>query len=440
MKKTIVKTLSVLMLTAVMGTTALAEPASFLCIDADAYTYSVSEAEAFKQYDSKYSSTRFGTTTIGAKGCLVTSLAIQLNRSGSWNGNPSELANWLTKNGGFYGNSYVWASINNFNNRSFKYVTNYALTGTNANKKAQILKHMKNGYYCVVSVKNYGHFVAVKPSDDGNNIVMMDPNSTSTDLFRYYGVNRVYLFSSTQSKEGITEPVCGLTASRLGNNVSVTWKKPSTYSPTSYKLKLYKNGSYVSSATVNANVCKYTFRLSGYGNYEVRVESTNPSTRKTATASVWHNYAQPVVSLTLNDLPENGTILAYTTSTGTIRNLYSNSGLTSRMSGSEIWASDEMRILQITNNFVKVSYPAGSRWKTAYLSPTDVFNGKTVKKVSVKYNVNTYAKYNSSSKYGCTYTSDTIWAIDGVKNNRQQIMYNTSSGWKIAWCPASAIK
>lgn len=351
----LIKLLAVTALATAVIATSVAAPDSALTTQVSA-SYSISEAESFKQYDSDYASTRFGqSATIGSKGCLITSLAIQLNRSGSWNGSPSDIAYWLNNNGGFVGNSYIWASVNKLNGGSFKYVTSYALSGTNAQKEAKISGYMNQGYYCIVSVKNYGHFVAVKPS--GNSVVMMDPNSTRTDLFSYWGVNRVYLFSSTASKEGTAAPA------------------PSVSVPT----------------------------------------------------------------LTLNDLPENGTIEARTISTGTIRELYSDTGLTCRMSGSEIWSTDNIRILEITNSYVKVSYPAGSRWKTTYVSPDKIFNSTQATRASVKYNVNVYAKYNSSVKYGCAYTTDTVYAF-GTRNGRVQIFYNTAKGWKLGWIPQSAIR
>lgn len=155
----------------------------------------------WRQGDSKWKSIPLGTgSTIGRAGCLATSIAIQIKRSGTptpkiKNFNPGTFVQYLNKHGGFSGANFVWNSPftsgaapgfkNEFTHHYLKY------RGPALIKKVQA--ELNRGCYMVMRVK-YGsgqHWVAITGAGGGV-IQMVDPASDVTDVFKKYPIVKNY--------------------------------------------------------------------------------------------------------------------------------------------------------------------------------------------------------------------------------------------------------
>ena len=154
------------------------------------------EYATWKQYSSEWGSVQIGNSGNNIKqiGCLVTSLAIQVARSGVQtnidNFNPGTFVQALNKQNAFSGggalNSY--ASVQSIAPR-FKYENVISLSGKNKQDKLNTIRNIVNqkGVYAVAEVKgNTGqHWVAIE-SVTGDVINMMDPGSEATNMWKEY--------------------------------------------------------------------------------------------------------------------------------------------------------------------------------------------------------------------------------------------------------------
>lgn len=148
----------------------------------------------WKQSDSAWGSISLGGSneTISSAGCLVTSVAMLIAKSGvetnvEGDFNPGTFVQRLNQIGGFYGASFVWGSVSEAA-PSFQFVSRTYVSGQSRSQKLQTLANLLNqGYYVVAEVKgNTGqHWVAID-GIDGNNIMMMDPGSQSTNMWQQY--------------------------------------------------------------------------------------------------------------------------------------------------------------------------------------------------------------------------------------------------------------
>ena len=148
------------------------------------------------QSDPKWSSTPMGSSgeTLGEIGCLVTSIAMQIARSNVDTSivgddfNPGTFVEALNKHNGFTsGGALYWNTVTTVV-PSFKYLGQESVSGYTKEQKLSRLKELVDkGYYVVVEVKgNTGqHWVAVV-SVSGETITMMDPASSSTDMWKQY--------------------------------------------------------------------------------------------------------------------------------------------------------------------------------------------------------------------------------------------------------------
>ena len=160
----------------------------------------------WRQAGQSWSNIRIGNTssTISDIGCLVTSIAILIQKSGVDTNNispfnPGTFVESLNQNNGFdtKGNlSYAPISkvIPNF-----KYVGNVNLRGkTRVDKLALISQYFNDGYYLTVEVKGATegsqHWVAVI-GINGNNIVMVDPATNHTDMWSAYEFSKTSQFN-----------------------------------------------------------------------------------------------------------------------------------------------------------------------------------------------------------------------------------------------------
>jgi len=154
-----------------------------------------SEAAGWKQYEGNWTSVKVGTSgkTIKQIGCLATALSIQIARSGvptniSGEFNPGTFVEYLNTHGGFYGGNLNWSGPTAAA-PTFKYQNRIYLSGMNRQQKLNKIKEITSqpGVYAVCEVKgNTGqHWVAIDRVD-GNGVKMMDPGSSSTDMWNQY--------------------------------------------------------------------------------------------------------------------------------------------------------------------------------------------------------------------------------------------------------------
>lgn len=151
----------------------------------------------WRQAGQSWSNIKIGNTnsTIGNIGCLVTSIAILIEKSGVPTPNiepfnPGTFVETLNKNGGFdeRGNLYYGPISKVVPN--FKYVGNVNLRGKNRSEKlALITQYVNAGYFVTEEVKGATpgnqHWVAVT-GVNGNNVIMVDPASNQTDMWSAY--------------------------------------------------------------------------------------------------------------------------------------------------------------------------------------------------------------------------------------------------------------
>lgn len=150
----------------------------------------------WRQAGQSWSSIRIGNTnsTIGNIGCLVTSIAILIEKSGANNTitpfNPGTFVEALNQNGGFdSGGNLQYAAVNKVV-PNFKYVGNVNLRGKSRTEKlALITQYFNQGYFITIEVKGATpgnqHWVAIT-NVNGNNVVIVDPASDKTDLWSAY--------------------------------------------------------------------------------------------------------------------------------------------------------------------------------------------------------------------------------------------------------------
>lgn len=149
----------------------------------------------WKQYEGPWTNIQLGSSgrTIHQIGCLVTSVSIQIAKSGVETKisdfNPGTFVEFLNKNGGFAsGGNFVWGAATSVA-PSFKYQGKIRLSGMSREQKLAKIKEVtsQQGVYVVAEVKgNTGqHWVAID-SVSGSTINMMDPGSSSTDMWGQY--------------------------------------------------------------------------------------------------------------------------------------------------------------------------------------------------------------------------------------------------------------
>lgn len=147
---------------------------------------------------------RLGTSkqTIAKAGCLVTSVAIQIARSGvdtiyGQNFDPGTFVTYLNTKGGFKGANFIWDSPS-----SSSFAPNFKLVASNKQVStsdigATLAEEISKGYYVILRVK-YGsdqHWVAVYQASSGNNVSIYDPAGTSNNLWSKYKKRNTWTYS-----------------------------------------------------------------------------------------------------------------------------------------------------------------------------------------------------------------------------------------------------
>ena len=156
---------------------------------------STGDFAGWKQCGMSWSNTPMGSSgrTLCNIGCLVTSVSMQIAKSGVptniSNFNPGTFVEFLNKNGGFVsGGNFVWAGATKAA-PSFVYQGSVSVLGMTKQQKLDKLKSLvsQQGVYVVAEVKgNTGqHWVAID-GINGDTINMLDPSSSSNDMWGYY--------------------------------------------------------------------------------------------------------------------------------------------------------------------------------------------------------------------------------------------------------------
>lgn len=158
---------------------------------------STGDYTSWKQYGASYSSIRLGNSsaTIQSAGCLATSVAILIAKSGvsttvSGDFNPGSFVQKLNSTGGFdkRGN-FNWGKVSTAA-PNFIYQGNQNIANQSKSAKLNSIQSLLNsGYYVVAEVKGGGgngqHWVAID-SVSSNTVHMFDPGSTATNLWQEY--------------------------------------------------------------------------------------------------------------------------------------------------------------------------------------------------------------------------------------------------------------
>lgn len=148
---------------------------------------------SWKQYEGPWTSIYVGSSgkTIKQIGCLATSVSMLIAKSGVptvlADFNPGTFVEYLSANGGFSGGNYVWGAETKVA-PTFKYKSIHSVSGYSKQQKLnKIIELTNEGCYITAEVKgNTGqHWVAID-AVAGSTVIMMDPGSSSTDLWAQY--------------------------------------------------------------------------------------------------------------------------------------------------------------------------------------------------------------------------------------------------------------
>ena len=159
---------------------------------------------SWKQYQGDWIYTPMGTSGKNIKqiGCLATSVAMQIARSGVETNiegelNPGTFVEYLNTHGGFTdGGNFVWSGATSAAPR-FKFVDRMTVMGYTREQKYEILTDLINqGYYVVAEVKGSTgqHWVAVVSTQNGE-VTMMDPGSASNSMWTQYSWKNTSAFA-----------------------------------------------------------------------------------------------------------------------------------------------------------------------------------------------------------------------------------------------------
>ena len=150
------------------------------------------EAETWKQGDPRWGSKKIGSRTLKAVGCMITSTAIQIARSGTKltvsEFDPGVFLDTIKAHGGTNGNDFrysgnPWSSIA----PNFKYGGDIKVSGNTASMAEQLKQFTTGNKYAILRVKNKQHWVALTGIENGR-IKMADPVSDATDAASKYNL------------------------------------------------------------------------------------------------------------------------------------------------------------------------------------------------------------------------------------------------------------
>ena len=124
----------------------------------------------------------------------------------------------------------------------------------------------------------------------------------------------------------------------------------------------------------------------------------------------------------------------YTINTSNTR-VYSNTGLTRGYGW--IYPTDQVTVITVTGRYSKVSYPAGNRTKTGYISTGAILTATGGTTYTSRGKFNTY-KRDGGSYYGYVSVNDRVMVL-GTRGGYTQIKYPVSGGFKYAFATNSDV-
>ena len=157
-------------------------------IKSDCTSTGNAEAENWKQTKGPWAQKKIGSKTIAQIGCMVTSAAIQIARSGTKllvaDFDPGVFMETIKANGAFTGNDWTnmndstWASLA----PNFKLGGLVNISGSRAQKIKTMKEYSTNNKYLIIRVYHPGqHWIAVTKVE-GDKIYIADPSSDATDF------------------------------------------------------------------------------------------------------------------------------------------------------------------------------------------------------------------------------------------------------------------
>lgn len=168
------------------------------------YSIDSGEYTTWRQSGASWSNIKIGntTSTIGQIGCLVTSIAVLIEKSEVENKlvpfNPGVFVEELNKNNGFDNKGNLQYSAISKVVPNFKYMGIVDLKNRTRTEKLSLIKeYVDRGYYLAVEVKGATegnqHWVAITDVE-GNNIYIVDPASNYTELWPSYDWDKTTQF------------------------------------------------------------------------------------------------------------------------------------------------------------------------------------------------------------------------------------------------------
>lgn len=163
----------------------------------------------WKQFDERWGYVSVGSSNIDNIGCLVTSISIQLARSGTvdlQNFDPGVFATEMTAIGGFGGDGAMMfhemgETVSKLSQGRFVVVdSSEDMFGSKLNKLNKLQEYINKGYFLVISVNYGGHYVAVDRIENGK-LYIFDPGYYINELEEKYswdGVDNVKIFKISQ--------------------------------------------------------------------------------------------------------------------------------------------------------------------------------------------------------------------------------------------------
>lgn len=160
----------------------------------------------WKQGDSRWGSLIIGDKTIKRIGCLMTSVAIQIARSGVYttlgsNFDPGTFMQEHKKNGGFTycgsgtsKNCFVWDVTDVAPNFKYKGTISYT---SKSNFINQLIDYQNQGYYIIINIHHPGEHHVALDHVEGNKVYIFDPGNFGNELFstNWHGPLTVNSFS-----------------------------------------------------------------------------------------------------------------------------------------------------------------------------------------------------------------------------------------------------
>lgn len=301
----------------------------------------------FKQYDSQWKNTKIGTKTIGAVGCLVTSMAMSESYRQGKTINPSTMRNQLS----FSNNDMCWPS-------------NYSTIGSGVNLQL-IYNTINAGKPVIVGAKNSSggwHWIIITGyvNLDTSNMQrscfqINDPNSTSrTNLSQFLSVypNSVTLKTYNGAGKGTSSSSSNSNSSSNRTTVAalIASKTCRGYLCVSSDQKAYKNSGLSSFDNSYIFASDYIRIVKAEGNALLLEYPAGSTTKQrwVAANKVFCNYNYSVWAQTVTQ---------YITVT-------SRAGAGVKVG--TVYPKDTVYILGATNGYYQLLYPAGNVWKFGF--------------------------------------------------------------------------